>query len=118
MNSLLSYKIDYVILMKSFLNPEGHENRIIGHFTKGVDFAYWWSCIKKCLRLMPAQQACLNLFLSFKLKVNIYLDTNVLIAFFGVTDNTFYNFTTNIFIYHTEMDILVEIPLSNKMYNC
>ena len=25
-----------------------------------VDFAYWWFCIGKGLRLQPAQQACLN----------------------------------------------------------
>ena len=31
-----------------------------GHFTKGLDFAYRWSCIRKDLRLQPAQQACLN----------------------------------------------------------
>ena len=36
-----------------------------GHFTEGVDFAYWWSCIGKCLRLQPAQQAC---FLNFAVK--------------------------------------------------
>ena len=24
----------------------------------GVDFAYWWRCIGKGLRLQPAQQAC------------------------------------------------------------
>ena len=28
------------------------------HFTEGVDFAYWWSCIGNGLRLQPAQQAC------------------------------------------------------------
>ena len=27
-------------------------------FAGGVDFAYWWSCIGKGLRLQPAQQAC------------------------------------------------------------
>ena len=26
-----------------------------GHFTEGVDFAYWWSFIWKVLRLQPAQ---------------------------------------------------------------
>ena len=25
---------------------------------QGVDFAYWWSCIGKGLRLQPVQQAC------------------------------------------------------------
>ena len=28
-----------------------------GHFSEGVDFAYW-SCIRKGLRLQPAEQAC------------------------------------------------------------
>ena len=27
-------------------------------FAESVDFAYWWSCIGKGLRLEPAQQAC------------------------------------------------------------
>ena len=34
-----------------------------GHFTKGVDLAYWWSCIGKGLRLQPAQQACFPLYI-------------------------------------------------------
>ena len=29
-----------------------------GHFTEGVDFAYWWSFIGKGLCLQSAQQAC------------------------------------------------------------
>ena len=29
-----------------------------GNFAEWVDFAYWWSCIGKGLRLQPAQQAC------------------------------------------------------------
>ena len=28
------------------------------NFAEWVDFAYWWSCIWKGLRLQPAQQAC------------------------------------------------------------
>ena len=32
--------------------------KIYGHFTEGVDQAYWGSCIGKGLRLQPAQQAC------------------------------------------------------------
>ena len=28
-----------------------------GDFAELVDFAYWWSCIGKGLRLQPAQQA-------------------------------------------------------------
>ena len=45
-DSSFSYKIDYVIVIKTFLNSEGHQNRIsYGHFSEGVDFAYWWSFI-------------------------------------------------------------------------
>ena len=29
-----------------------------GNFDEWVDFAYWWSCIWKGLRLDPGQQAC------------------------------------------------------------
>ena len=29
-DSSSSYKIDYVIVIKTFLNPEGHQNRISG----------------------------------------------------------------------------------------
>ena len=62
-DSSSSYKIAYVIVIKTLLNPEGHQNRMTGskvkgHFTEGVDSAYWWSCIGKGLRLQPAQQAC------------------------------------------------------------
>ena len=35
-DSSSSYKIDYVIVIKTFLNPEVYRN-------EGVDFAYWWS---------------------------------------------------------------------------
>ena len=33
-----------------------------GHFSEGLDFAYWWSCIRKGLRPQPAQQACFGTF--------------------------------------------------------
>ena len=41
-DSSFSYKIDYVLVIKTFLNPEGHQNRIsgYGHFSEWVDFAY------------------------------------------------------------------------------
>ena len=29
-----------------------------GKFAEWLDFAYWWSCTGKCLRLQPAKQAC------------------------------------------------------------
>ena len=53
-------------MIKTFLNPEGHHNPIsgfksYGHFSEGLDFAYWWSFIGKGLRLQPAQQACFDL---------------------------------------------------------
>ena len=32
-----------------------------GNFGELVDFAFWWSCIGKCLCLQPVQQACLYL---------------------------------------------------------
>ena len=35
-----------------------HWFKSYGHFIEGVDFAYWWSCIGKGLRLQPPQQAC------------------------------------------------------------
>ena len=34
-----------------------------GNFAEWVDLAYWWSCIRKGLRLLPAQQDCFYLFL-------------------------------------------------------
>ena len=59
-DSTSSYKIDYVIMIKNFLNPRGHQNPFSGTKVKaeGADLAYWWSCIGKGLRLEPAQQAC------------------------------------------------------------
>ena len=58
-----SYKTDYVIVIKTFLNPKRRQNLTVGLkfmaiLLKGLDFAYWWSCIRKGLRLQPAQQAC------------------------------------------------------------
>ena len=35
-DSSSSYKIDYVIVIKNFLNPEGHQNRIIGSKVKAI----------------------------------------------------------------------------------
>ena len=43
-DSSCSYKIDYVLGIKTFLNPERHHwFKSYGHFTEGVDFAYLWS---------------------------------------------------------------------------
>ena len=62
-DSFSSYKIEYVIVIKDFLNHQGHQNRISGSkvmaiLVKEGRFAYWWSCIGKGLRLQPVQQAC------------------------------------------------------------
>ena len=54
-----SHKIDHVPIFQEILNPEGHPNRITGDFAETMDFANWWSFIRKGLRLQPAQQACL-----------------------------------------------------------
>ena len=34
-----------------------------GDFAEWVDFAHWWSFIGKGLRLQPAQQACIDIFI-------------------------------------------------------
>ena len=54
---------DYVTMFYEILNLEGHPNcitclKVTVIFTEWVDFAYWWSCIGKGLRLQPAQHAC------------------------------------------------------------
>ena len=36
-----SYKIDYVIVMKTFLNPEGHQNRITGTKVTAILLKGW-----------------------------------------------------------------------------
>ena len=40
-DSLSSYKIDYVIVIKNFLNPEGHQNRITGSKVTGILLKGW-----------------------------------------------------------------------------
>ena len=52
-NGAASHKTNYIGIFSEILNLEGHHNRCTL-----VDFAYWWSCIRKGLRLQPAQQAC------------------------------------------------------------
>ena len=44
------YKIDYVVMIKNFLNPKGHQKPLqwfksYSHFTQELDLAYYWSCI-------------------------------------------------------------------------
>ena len=39
------------MVVQTLPNPEGHHwFKSYGHFTEGVDFAYWWSCIGKGLQ--------------------------------------------------------------------
>ena len=53
----LSHKIDWV--RKSQRPSKSHFwFKSYRDFAELVDFAYWWSCIGKGLRLQPAQQAC------------------------------------------------------------
>ena len=47
----LSHKIDYNNKFKETLNIKGHKVNL----AERADFAYWWSCIVKGLRLQPAQ---------------------------------------------------------------
>ena len=35
------YKLDYVIVIKTFLNPEGHQNRISGSKVKAILLKGW-----------------------------------------------------------------------------
>ena len=50
-------------LSKSQRTSKSHQRvKSYGHFTEGVDFDYWWSCIRKGLCLQPVQQACLETF--------------------------------------------------------
>ena len=59
-----SYKIDYVIVIKSFLNLKGHQNPISGSKVTAILLKGWiWpvgeASAGEGLRLQPAQQACL-----------------------------------------------------------
>ena len=40
-DSSSSYKIDYVIVIKTFLNPEGHQNRISGSKVTAILLKGW-----------------------------------------------------------------------------
>ena len=53
-----SHKIDYVTIVQEILNFEGHLSCINGSkvMAEWVDFACWWSCIGKGLRLQSVQQ--------------------------------------------------------------
>ena len=58
--------------MKTFQNPEGHQNRVSGLkdivvlLDGGGDFAYCWSCIERVC-VCSLQQACLHINLGFRL---------------------------------------------------
>ena len=60
-NGASSQKTNHIDICSGILNPvllywcKSYDN-----FAKCVDFAYWWGCIGKGLRLQHAQQACFN----------------------------------------------------------
>ena len=63
-DSSLTFQIDYIIVMLSFLNPKGHQNRISGSkvtviLLKGLILPIGEASAGEGLRLQPAQQACL-----------------------------------------------------------
>ena len=58
-----SYKIDYIIVIKSFLNPEWHQNPTSSSKVTAILLKGWIRPIGEAsagegLRLQPAQQAC------------------------------------------------------------
>ena len=60
-----SYKIDYVIVIKNFLNSEGHQNPISGLKVKAILLKGWimpigGALVWEGLRLQPAQQDCFS----------------------------------------------------------
>ena len=65
-NGASSHKTNYIDIFPEILNLEGRQKiywfKSYGDFAEWVDFAYWWSCIRKGLRMQPAQLAyfCAN----------------------------------------------------------
>ena len=62
-DSTSSYKIDYVIVIKNFLNPEGHQNPISGSkvmaiLLKGCILPIGGASAGEGLCMQPAQQTC------------------------------------------------------------
>ena len=62
-DSTSSYKIDYVIVIKNFLHPKGHQNRINGSKVTAILLKGWilpigGASLGEGLHLQPAQQAC------------------------------------------------------------
>ena len=74
-DSTSSYKLDYVLVIKNILNPEGHQNWISGSkvtaiLLKGRILPFGGASSGEGLRLQPAQQACL-LCITLLNKINI-----------------------------------------------
>jgi hypothetical protein len=62
-DSSSGYKIDYVKVIKNFLNPKGHQNPINGSKVTAILLKGWILAIGGAsagdgLHLQPAQQAC------------------------------------------------------------
>ena len=62
-DSSFGYKIDYAIVIKTFLNPEEHQNRITGSKVTAILLKGWILPIigassEQGLHLQPAQEAC------------------------------------------------------------
>ena len=56
-----SHKIGWVKKFLEILNLKGlYWFKSYSNFAEWLGFAYWWSFIKKGLRLQPAQQACFD----------------------------------------------------------
>ena len=77
-DSTSSYKIDYVIVIKNFLNPEGHQNPISGSKVTAILLKGWilpigGASAGEGLRLQPAQQACFFI----KKKNNVVVNSNI-----------------------------------------
>ena len=58
-----SYRIDYVIVIKNFLNPDGHQNPITSSKVTAILLKRWilpygGASAREGLRLQPVQQAC------------------------------------------------------------
>ena len=75
-DSTSSYKEDYFIVIKNFLNPEGHPNPISGSKVTAILLKRWilplgGASLGEGLRLQPEQQACLKI-----LRKRIYYSMN------------------------------------------
>ena len=60
-----SYKIDFIIVIKNFLNAAGHQNRISGLKITAILLKGWilpigGASAGEGLRLQPSQQACFS----------------------------------------------------------